>query len=95
MLGPMDIALAGLLAGAVVLVLRRLVLRGWFAGRIQTKRAALLWSLVLPVAFAASSAVRGQLDPILSVVLIAYGSVQFLAARWILEALGGDRPTST
>jgi hypothetical protein len=75
-----------------LVVARRLVLRAWLRGRIGRDGAALLWAAGLPLALVGWSSARQQLDPVLLLIALILGGVQFLTMRYLLREVRGDHP---
>ena len=86
----MDVILLVAVAIVSLVVVRRLVLRAWLRGRIGRDGAALLWATGLPLALVVWSSVRQQLDPLLLVIALMLGGVQFLTMRYLLGEVRGD-----
>jgi hypothetical protein len=84
-------ALALFVAGVLILVVgRRVVLAAWRRGRIGTDTTAVLWAAGLPAALIVWSVARQQLSPLILVIALGVGAVQFVALRWVLTHFWSD-----
>jgi hypothetical protein len=73
-----------------VLLARRVILRRWRSGRISTEAAALLWAAILPVGAILWTATRGPTQPLIVVLALSIGIIQFFGMRWGLRNFGGE-----
>jgi hypothetical protein len=72
-----------------VLVARRLVVRAWQRGRMDSDRAAMAWAVMLPGAIVIYAIVRGEMHWVIAVVAVVMFLAQFviirLGFRWLAD----------
>lgn len=70
-----------------VLIARRLVVRSWQRGGIDSDRAALAWAVLLPGAIVLYAFVRGEMHWVIAAVAVVMFIAQFviirLGFRWL------------